>query len=108
MPEGPELLYFATVLKKKLDGGKITEIISNTNKPVIVPTDFDGKIKSIDCKGKLLWFIVSGKTHDYYMHIHYGITGWLTFEKPEKNIKFELNKLYFKSFALSNNINKNI
>jgi formamidopyrimidine-DNA glycosylase len=89
MPEGPELLYFATVLKKKLDDGKITEIISNTNKPVIVPDDFEGKIKTIDCKGKLLWFTVSGKTHDYYMHIHYGITGWLTFEKPEKNIKFE-------------------
>ena len=35
MPEGPELLYFATVLKKKLDDGKIIEIISNTNKPVM-------------------------------------------------------------------------
>ena len=23
------------------------------------------------------------------MHIHYGITGWLYFEKPESNIKFE-------------------
>ena len=24
------------------------------------------------------------------MHIHYGITGWLTFDKPDSYIKFEL------------------
>ncbi len=89
MPEGPEILYFATVFKKKLDGGIIKEIKSFTDKPAIVPKDFEGKIKSVDSKGKLLWFQVSGKTHDYYVHIHYGITGWLTFEEPEKNIKFE-------------------
>ncbi len=89
MPEGPELLYFATVFKKKLKDGVVTKIISNTDKPAIVPDDFVGKIISIDSKGKLLWFQVTGKTHDYYIHIHYGITGWLTFEKPDKNIKFE-------------------
>lgn len=89
MPEGPELLYFSTVLNKKLKDGKIIKIISNSDKPVIIPNDFDGKILSVGSKGKLLWIQVTGKMHDYYIHIHYGITGWLTFEKPEKNIKYE-------------------
>jgi len=89
MPEGPELLFFATYLKKKLLNAKITKILSFTDKPVKVPTDFIGKILDIDCKGKLLWMKVTGKTDEYYIHIHYGISGWFTFEKPEKNIKFE-------------------
>ncbi len=89
MPEGPELLYFATIFKKKLDNGIIEDIKSFTDKPAILPKDYIGKILSVDSKGKLLWFKVTGKSQDYYIHIHYGITGWLTFEKPEKNIKFE-------------------
>ncbi len=89
MPEGPELLYFATLFKKKLDGYTVSDIKSYTDKPAIIPKDYIGKIINIDAKGKLLWFQVTGKNHDYYIHIHYGITGWLTFDKPEKNVKFE-------------------
>jgi formamidopyrimidine-DNA glycosylase len=89
MPEGPELLYFATVLKKKINNATIKDIHFYTDKPAIIPKDFIGKILDIDSKGKLLWFKVTGKKQDYYIHIHYGISGWLTFEKPEKNIKYE-------------------
>jgi formamidopyrimidine-DNA glycosylase len=89
MPEGPELLYFSTILKKEINNCIILDIKSFTKKPAIIPHDFIGKIINVDSKGKLLWFEVTGKNYNYYIHIHYGLTGWLTFEKPEKNIKFE-------------------
>jgi len=90
MPEGPEILYFATILNKKLKDSTIINIKSFTDKPAIIPKDYIGKVQLVDCKGKLLWIKVTGKTSDYYIHIHFGITGWLTFDKPDKNIKFEL------------------
>lgn len=92
MPEGPEILYTQVFLKNKLAlKYKFDTINSYTDKPIIVPKDWEGKILEIDCKGKLLWLEVSStnKEKKYYMHIHYGITGWLYFEKPESNIKFE-------------------
>jgi formamidopyrimidine-DNA glycosylase len=89
MPEGPELLYCATLFKKKLANTTIIDIKSYTDKPAIIPKDYIGKVISVDCKGKLMWFEVTGKSQNYYIHIHYGISGWLTFDKPEKNIKFE-------------------
>lgn len=90
MPEGPEITYFSVFLKKKLKNCQLTEIKSFTDKPVILPKDWEGKILDINNKGKLLWLHVTGKKNDFYMHIHYGITGWLTFEKPQSYIKFEL------------------
>lgn len=89
MPEGPEILYFATVLGKKLKNSTITDIKSYTDNPAIIPSDYIGKLICVGCKGKLLWFKVTGKKSDYYIHIHFGISGWLQFEKPQKNIKFE-------------------
>ena len=101
MPEGPETLYWSVLLNKKLASKyKFDEIKSFTDKPIIVPKDWEGKIEDSGCKGKLLWLVVSSNGGDkkYYMHIHYGLTGWLTFEKPESYIKFE--------FVLSNLKNK--
>ncbi len=89
MPEGPELLYFSTMLRKKFKNNTITDILSFTDKPVIIPKDFIGDIIDIDSKGKILWFQVTSKDKDYYIHIHYGLSGWFQFVKPEKNIKFE-------------------
>lgn len=108
MPEGPEILYFSVFLKKKLIKYKLNEIKSFTDKPVILPhsNDWDGEILDVDCKGKLLWFYIKGKKINYYMHIHYGLTGWLTFDKPESYIKFEfifnpiINKDNFKQISL--------
>ena len=90
MPEGPEILYFSVLLKKKLNNYKFKEIKSFTDKPIIVPDKWEGKIIDVGCKGKLLWIFVSGKNNNnFYMHIHYGITGWFTFDKPKSNVKFE-------------------
>jgi formamidopyrimidine-DNA glycosylase len=92
MPEGPEITYFSAFLRKKLSKYKLVELKSYTDKPVILPGDdlWDGTILQVNSKGKLLWFEISGKSQSYYMHIHYGLTGWFTFYKPESNIKFEL------------------
>lgn len=92
MPEGPEILYWQVLLYKKLAlKYKFDTINSYTDKPIIVPKDWEGKILGTGCKGKLLWLEVTSTNKDkkYYMHIHYGITGWLQFEKPESYIKFE-------------------
>lgn len=97
MPEGPEILYWSVLLKKKLAlKYKFDEIKSFTDKPIIIPNDWEGKISDVNSKGKLLWLEISSTNKDkkYYMHIHYGITGWLRFEKPESYVKFE--------FVLSN------
>lgn len=92
MPEGPEILYWQTLLDKKLTlKYKFNAIKSYTDKPIIVPKDWEGIILGTGCKGKLLWIEVSStnKKKKYYMHIHYGLTGWFQFEKPESYIKFE-------------------
>lgn len=92
MPEGPEILFCSVLFKKKLVSKyKFNEIKSYTDKPIIIPKDWDGTIIDCDSKGKLLWLIVKSTDNkkNYYMHIHYGITGWLKFEKPESWIKFE-------------------
>lgn len=92
MPEGPEILYWQVLLEKKLAlKYKFDTINSYTDKPIVVPKDWDGKILGTGCKGKLFWIEVlsTNKNKKYYMHIHYGLTGWFQFEKPEKYIKFE-------------------
>jgi formamidopyrimidine-DNA glycosylase len=101
MPEGPEITYFSVFLKNKLKNCQLIEIKSFTDKPVILPKDWEGKILDVNKKGKLLWLYVTGKKHNFYMHIHYGITGWLTFDKPESYIKFEL---LFKNNKFDKNI----
>ena len=89
MPEGPEILYTNIYLKKLLKNTQIETIKSFTDKPAIIPKDYIGEVEDVGCKGKLFWIKVSGKEKSYYIDIHYGITGWLEEEKPEKNIKFE-------------------
>lgn len=92
MPEGPEILYWEVLLKKKLASKyKFETINSYTDKPIIIPKDWEGKILDVGSKGKLLYLVVSSTTKDkkYYMHIHYGITGWLNFSKPQAYIKFD-------------------
>jgi len=101
MPESPEILYFTVLLNKLITNKKIEKIIFNTDKPAIIPNDFEGIIKEIDCKGKLMWFVCSSNSNNknYYLHIHFGITGWIEFIKPPKNIKYEI--------IINNNNNNN-
>lgn len=101
MPEGPEILFFAVYLKNKFKNGILKDIYSFTDKPVKIPKDL-GKPKIVDIKskGKLFWFILKTPSDKiYYMHVHYGITGWIMFKEPEKNVKFQFvieknDKLY--------------
>jgi formamidopyrimidine-DNA glycosylase len=92
MPEGPEILYFCVLLSKKIRGWRFVEIKFNTNKKSEIPEDIEGEIEEIGCKGKLLWMVLSSKEKNkkYYMHIHFGISGWIEFVRPEKNIKYEI------------------
>lgn len=91
MPEGPEILYSATYFNSKLQGVKLTNIVVNSDKKITIPKDLSKGYKVVDVssKGKLLFFKLKYKTSIYYLHIHYGLTGWLVFDKPEKNIKYE-------------------
>ena len=103
MPEGPELTYISTLLNKKLQNYRLEEIKSYTDKPVIIPKNLNlnpnpnkntngilvGQILGVQNKGKLLWLVINNGKENYYLHIHYGLTGWLEFVKPESNIKFE-------------------
>lgn len=95
MPEGPEILFCATFYKIFLKKIKINNIISLTNKNITLPNDYIGKVLDVDCKGKLLWFYISGKNKNYYIHIHFGLDGWLFVENSENNIRYK--------FELSNN-----
>jgi len=105
MPEGPEITYLSVLLKKKLESYNFKEIISYTKNPPSIPK-FNEKIHpiiNIDSKGKLLWFVITDNKINYYLHIHFGLTGWIVFNKPDSNIKFEFifenknldNLLYF-------------
>lgn len=110
MPEGPEICYFSVLLKKKLKNLILTEIKSNyvlydskynpdirlSNLPNNINED-GYKILDVGCKGKLLWLYMCGNKHNqnkFYIHIHFGLTGWIKFIKPNSNIKYEL---YFKN-----------
>lgn len=87
MPEGPEIYYLKSLLKKKLLGKYFLKIISNTKTIRNLPQK--SKIIDIDSKGKLLWI----KTKKYYVHLHMGLTGWIVEEKP---------KIYKYSFIFNN------
>lgn len=86
MPEGPEIKYTTILLNKMIKGCDITNVNSYTNKPIIIPKNFSRYVETVECHGKLFWI----KTISHYIDIHYGITGWFRFDKPEKNIKYEI------------------
>lgn len=89
MPEGPEILYLCTFLTKKLKSSTIEKIISHVPTPILMDKNYIGEIINIDCKGKLLWIQVTGLHDNYWIHIHHGLTGWLTFDTDVKFIRYE-------------------
>ena len=91
MPEGPEILFFSTFLKKKFMTTKISNIKSNTNELINIPVDLEGEIVDVHSKGKLLWMKMTSNTTNkyYYMHIHLGISGWILFKDPKYFVKYE-------------------
>jgi formamidopyrimidine-DNA glycosylase len=80
MPEGPEVRYLVELSKKYILGKSIKKIKALSRKKVYIPKDkHNEKIIDVDCKGKLMWI----QMKSYYIHIHFGITGWLYFDKPD-------------------------
>ncbi len=83
MPEGPEIKYISEVCKTYLLNYSIIDIISNSKTVLKLPSK--SKLIDVQSKGKLLILIFK----DYYFHIHFGLTGWITFENPSYP-KYEL------------------
>jgi formamidopyrimidine-DNA glycosylase len=91
MPEGPEVNINAAFLKSKFKNKNFTKIISNTKSIRELPNV--SKVVDVFSKGK---FIII-QTKDYYVYVHFGITGWFTQEKPKIYkyvLQFENSKIY--------------
>lgn len=83
MPEGPEIRYIKEVCRTYLLNHELVNIKSNSKTVIKLPSK--SKLIDVQSKGKLLILIFK----DYYFHIHFGLTGWLTFENPDYP-KYEL------------------
>jgi formamidopyrimidine-DNA glycosylase len=83
MPEGPEIKYIKQICHTYLLYHELVNIQSNSKTVVKLPSK--SKLIDIQSKGKLLILIFK----DYFLHIHFGLTGWLTFENPDYP-KYEL------------------
>lgn len=83
MPEGPEIKYMKEICRTFLLNYELTNIKSNSKTVVILPSK--STMIDVSSKGKILILIFK----DYYFHIHFGLTGWLTFENPDYP-KYEL------------------
>lgn len=93
MPEGPELYYMSQLLKKNINNQYFINIENNTKSIVKLPEK--SKIINVYSFGKNL--IIN--TENYNVVIHFGITGWLTLEKPKIYkyiLEFEKIKYYLK------------
>jgi formamidopyrimidine-DNA glycosylase len=99
MPEGPEILFLSMYLKNKLSD-KYISLIGDYSPEINIPLDLEGKIIDISSKGKILFFKLSSKTKNkfYYMHIHFGLSGWIVFNNTSNYLKYK--------FIVSDNINK--
>lgn len=76
MPEGPEILISSAFLKQFVKGKNFTKITSNTKTKRNLPKK--SKVINIYSYGKLIII----QTKDYFVHVHFGITGWLVRKKP--------------------------
>lgn len=103
MPEGPEILYSSIVIRKLIKKYTFSDITSFSDKEVVVPKqlkdaikkNISGKIIDVNCKGKLLWIELentddSVDKENMFIHIHYGLTGWLVDTEPDNYIKYKL------------------
>ena len=77
MPEAPEAKYLELMLRKAVLGKKILKITSNTKTTKNLPKP--SKVVDSGSRGKIFWL----KTEDYWVHLHMGLTGWLTFWEPK-------------------------
>ena len=76
MPEGPEILISSAFLKQFVKGKNFTKITSNTKTKRELPKK--SKVINVYSYGKVIII----QTIDYFVHVHFGITGWLVRSKP--------------------------
>ena len=71
-----------------IEGGEIEDIKYYTNKVDRRVGEIRGeKVMGVGAKGKILWLEMGNRK---YIHIHFGITGWIEIKRPERNIKYEI------------------
>lgn len=94
MPEGDAILYNVCFLNKEIKNYTL-ETITNIH-------NCNGVIKKIDCKGKLLYMSVN----DFFIHVHFGLTGYLDFEPHNEKYEIKVSKdSKNKTIYLNDNIN---
>lgn len=76
MPEGPEILINSAFLNEIVKSKNFTKITSNTKTKRDLPKK--SKVINISSYGKVIII----QTNDYYVHVHFSITGWLVRRKP--------------------------
>lgn len=76
MPEGPEILISSAFLNQFVKGKNFTKITSNTKTKRELPKK--SKVINVYSYGKVIII----QTVDYFVHIHFGITGWIVRSKP--------------------------
>jgi len=84
MPEGPEIKYIKELCKKYLIGKTLENIVSHSDTKVKLSKK--SKLKDVESKGKQMVLIFE----DFWFLIHFGLTGWLTFEEA-KYPRYELH-----------------
>jgi formamidopyrimidine-DNA glycosylase len=89
MPEAPDILFNVFFLNQILNNCIVKKIIHNDNN-ITFPDDFVGNILNINSNGKLFWLFVKGNNKNYYIHIHFGLTGWI-YLKSTDNTRYVIN-----------------
>lgn len=77
MPEGPEIYINSKFIYKYFINKFIINITSNTKSIVNIPKK--SRIINVFSHGKIIII----QTIDFYIHIHFGITGWFVLNKPK-------------------------
>jgi formamidopyrimidine-DNA glycosylase len=105
MPEGPEVHIYSEILNK-LTKGNILESVELSNGKKI---KLNLKVIKVDCKGKLLFFILET---DKVIFITFGLTGDISLIKSKNTrsiLKFNsLNKIKLKNSKINLTIDKGI
>lgn len=103
MPEGPEIRYQKELIEPYIINKMLTKITALSKKRVYIPNK--SKILDVGNHGKLLWI----RTKDYYVHIHFGMTGWTYINNEPEYTKYILdigkNKIYIDSMRKFTKIN---
>lgn len=100
MPEGPELKHSRDRLKEILVGQKLLDAwptksgrYKNTSPEGMERLNFPLEVKSIDTKGKFMWWTLSSESSIFYMWCTYGMSGqWTLRSDKHAAFVFQFNR----------------